>query len=95
MCINPCKCSFGMQMGKSLGFMLTKRGIEKNLDNFLAINDMRIPSNVKDVQQITGRLAVLSFFLSCASDKAFHFFATLKKKEKFEWKRECDGHSQT
>ncbi|RDX73336.1 hypothetical protein CR513_47074, partial [Mucuna pruriens] len=30
--LNPEKCSFGVQMGKILGFMLTERGIEANLE---------------------------------------------------------------
>jgi len=29
-------------------------------------------------------------FLSCAGDKVFAFFASIKKKEKFEWTSECE-----
>jgi len=32
MCLNPTKCSFGLQAGKFLGFLLTRRGIEDNPD---------------------------------------------------------------
>lgn len=32
--INPIKCSFGVQAGKFMGFMLTRRGIEANPDMF-------------------------------------------------------------
>jgi len=45
---------------------------------------MRSPCSIKEVQQLTGRRTTLSRFLSCASDKAFAFFASIKKKEKFE-----------
>lgn len=45
--LNPTKCSFSVQAGKSLGFMLTKRGIEVNPDNCQAIIDMRIPIILK------------------------------------------------
>lgn len=48
------------------------------------------PSNIKEVQQLTGRLAALSCFLSCAGDKAFSFFASIKKKENFEWTPQCE-----
>ncbi|MCI83020.1 hypothetical protein A2U01_0104295, partial [Trifolium medium] len=41
--------------------------------------DMRSPTSVKEVQQLTGRIAALSRFLSCVGEKAFHFFATLRK----------------
>jgi len=35
-------------------------------------------------------MAALSRILSCAGDKAFAFFASIKKKEKFEWTSECE-----
>lgn len=52
--LNLTKCSFGVQAGKLLGFMLTKRGIEANLDKCQAIIDMRSSSNVKEVQKLIG-----------------------------------------
>jgi len=76
--LNPAKCTFGVQAGKFLGFLLTSRGIEANPDKCQAI--MRSPCSIKEVQQLTGRLATLSRFLSCAGDKAFAFFASIKKK---------------
>ncbi|PNX71103.1 hypothetical protein L195_g026974, partial [Trifolium pratense] len=83
--LNPAKCSFGVQVGKFLGFMLTNRGIEANPEKCQAIIDMRSPSSVKEVQQLTGKIVVLSRFLSCAGEKAFHFFTSLKKSERFSW----------
>ncbi|GAU30548.1 hypothetical protein TSUD_65580 [Trifolium subterraneum] len=55
-----------------------------------AIIDMRSPTSVKEVQQLTGRIAALSRFLSCAGEKAFHFFATLKSGERFTWSDKCE-----
>jgi hypothetical protein len=51
---------------------------------------MRSPVTIKEVQQLTGRLVALSRFLSCAGDKAFSFFASIKKKENFTWTPECE-----
>jgi hypothetical protein len=51
--LNPTKCSFGVQAGKFLGFMLTNRGIEANPEKCQAIIDMRSPTTVKEVQQLT------------------------------------------
>lgn len=31
--LNPLKCTFGMRASKFLGFMMTERGIEANLEN--------------------------------------------------------------
>ncbi|GAU24437.1 hypothetical protein TSUD_364210 [Trifolium subterraneum] len=52
--------------------------------------DMRSPTSVKEVQQLTGRITALSRFLSCAGEKAFHFFATLKSGERFTWSDKCE-----
>ncbi|CAJ2632006.1 unnamed protein product [Trifolium pratense] len=88
--LNPAKCSFGVQAGKFLGFMLTSRGIEANPEKCQAIIDMRSPTSVKEVQTLTGRIAALSRFLSCAGEKGFHFFASLRKNERFSWTPECE-----
>lgn len=42
------KCSFGIQGGKFLGFMITS-GIEVNPDKCKAILDMKSPSTVREV----------------------------------------------
>ncbi|XP_045791855.1 uncharacterized protein LOC123886594 [Trifolium pratense] len=88
--LNPAKCSFGVQAGKFLGFMLTNRGIEANPEKCQAIIDMRSPTSVKEVQTLTGRIAALSRFLSCAGEKGFHFFTSLRKNERFSWTPECE-----
>ncbi|RDY11150.1 hypothetical protein CR513_04227, partial [Mucuna pruriens] len=41
--LNPEKCSFGVQAGRFLGFMLTERGIEANSDKCRAVINMRSP----------------------------------------------------
>ncbi|MCI91442.1 gag-pol polyprotein, partial [Trifolium medium] len=52
--LNPAKCSFGVQAGKFIGFLLTHRGIEANPEKCQDIIDMRSPTSVKEVQQLTG-----------------------------------------
>ncbi|KAK2373753.1 hypothetical protein QL285_074767 [Trifolium repens] len=51
---------------------------------------MRSPTSVKEVQQLTGRIAALSRFLSCAGEKSCHLFAALKKGERFTWTEQCE-----
>ena len=41
--LNPSKCAFGVSSGKFLGFMVSQRGIEANLDKIQAILDMKLP----------------------------------------------------
>jgi len=41
--LNVFKCSFGVGSGKFLGYMVTHRGIEVNLDQIKAINGLQAP----------------------------------------------------
>ena len=77
--LNPAKCAFGVSAGKFLGFKVNSRGIEANSDKIKAVLDMQLPSNKKEVQRLTGRIAALCRFISRASDKCQPFFQILKK----------------
>ena len=67
--LNPAKCAFGVSAGKFLGFIVNNQGIEANPDKIKAVLDMLPPSNIKEIQRLTGRIAALSRFVSKASDK--------------------------
>ena len=86
--LNPAKCTFGVSAGKFLSFIVNSRGIEANLDKIKVMLDMLPPSNIKDIQRLTGRIVALSRFVSRASDKCRPFFQVLKKA--FQW----DTHFQ-
>ncbi|KAL0381245.1 UNVERIFIED_CONTAM: Retrovirus-related Pol polyprotein from transposon [Sesamum angustifolium] len=58
--LNPRKCTFGVSRGRFLGFMVTQRGIEANPDKIKVILDMAPPTNINEVQRLTGRIAALS-----------------------------------
>ena len=47
--LNPSKCVFGVSSGKFLGFMVSHRGIEANLDKIQAILNMEPSRNIKDI----------------------------------------------
>ncbi|XP_019266520.1 PREDICTED: uncharacterized protein LOC109243957 [Nicotiana attenuata] len=83
--MNPEKCAFGVGLGKFLGFMVSKRGIEINPDKIKTIEDITVVENVKAVQNLTGRIAALGRFISRSSDKSHWFFSLLKKKNNFSW----------
>ena len=84
---NPGKCAFEMTVGKFLEFMVSQRSIEVNLDKIWAIIEMALLKNMKEVQSLNGKVAVLNRFVSRATDKCLPFFRTLKKS--FEWTTEC------
>ena len=81
--LNPAKCAFGVSAGKFLGFIVNNRRIEANPDKIKAVLDMPPPSNIKEVQRLTGIIATLSRFVSKASNKCQPFFQVLKKA--FQW----------
>jgi len=75
--LNSNKCVFGVKAGKLFGFLLTERGIEVNSNKCIAIIGIRSPTNVKEVQQLTERMAALSRFLSINGDKSYTYFQCL------------------
>jgi len=88
--LNPEKCIFGVDAGKFLGFLLTERGIEANPDKCASILAMRSPATVKEVQQLTGRMAALSHFVSASGEKGHPYFQCLRRNKKFVWSKECE-----
>ena len=77
--LNPTKCAFGVSAGKFLGFIVNSRRIEANPDKIKVILDMQPPSNAKEIQHLTGRIAALSLFVSRSNDKCQSLFQVLKK----------------
>ena len=88
--LNPLKCAFGVSTGRFLGFMVTQRGIEANPAQLKAILQSPAPSSKKEIQQLTGRLAVLGRFISRFTDRLKPFFTTLRGASRAEWNEECD-----
>ncbi|GKV37451.1 hypothetical protein SLEP1_g45482 [Rubroshorea leprosula] len=57
--LNPLKCTFAVESGKFLGYVVSKKGIEVNPEKVQAVQQMEPPRTVKDVQRLTGRVAAL------------------------------------
>ena len=72
--LNQTKCAFGVSAEKFLGFIINSQGIEANPDKIKVVLDMQPPSNTKEIQRLTGRIAALSRFVSRSSDKCQPFF---------------------
>jgi hypothetical protein len=75
--LNPEKCIFGVHKGKILGYLVSHRGIETNLNKVQAIMDMAPPQFTKDIQRLTGRLAALNRFISRSVERSLPFLKTL------------------
>ena len=87
--LNASKCSFGVGLGKFLGYMVTHRGIEVNPDQVKAINNLQPPQNPKEVQKLTGMTAALNRFISRSADRCRPFFQLMNKWKGFERTEEC------
>nr|KYP70107.1 Retrovirus-related Pol polyprotein from transposon 17.6 [Cajanus cajan] len=74
--------------------MLSSRGFEVNPDKCHTILDMRSPTNIKEVQRLSGRLTSLSRFLPCMADTAKPILSLLKKADRFKWTDECEASFQ-
>jgi ribonuclease HI len=82
--LNPEKCVFRVPAGKLLGFIISHRGIEANLEKIETIMRMEAPRSQKKVQRLTGCMAALSRFISRLGEKGMPFYKLLKKVDKFQ-----------
>jgi hypothetical protein len=79
--LNLEKCTFGVPSGKLLGFLVSGRGVEGNPEKIKAIENMKSPTRLKEVQKLTGCMAALSRFVARMGERGQPFFALLKKQD--------------
>ena len=94
LCLNADKCAFGVGVGKFLGYLITSRGIEVNLDQIDTMQRLKPPSNPKEVQILTGMLVTLNRFISKFADRCCPFYQLLKKWKGFQWNEEYERDFQ-
>ncbi|GKV05156.1 hypothetical protein SLEP1_g17198 [Rubroshorea leprosula] len=87
--LNPLKCTFAVESGKFLGYVVSKKGIEVNLEKVQAVQQMEPPKTVKDVQHLTGRVAALHQFIARSAERCLPFFKALREPKNFQWTDEC------
>ncbi|GJS29146.1 reverse transcriptase domain-containing protein [Tanacetum coccineum] len=84
--LNPKKCSFGVEEGKFLGYMVTSEGIRANPKKTKAIADMQSPQTLKEMQSLSGKLAALKRFLSRSAEKSLPLLKDITKENKDEYR---------
>lgn len=65
--------------------------IKVNPEKIRVIHTILLPMNSKEVQKLTGRMAVLSWFISMLLDKSHAFFENLKNSIDFKWDEKCES----
>ena len=68
--LNPKKCTFGVESGQFLGYMITNEGIKANPEKVQAIIDLASPRTLQDVQALNSKLAALGRFLSKSTERS-------------------------
>ncbi|GKC85710.1 reverse transcriptase domain-containing protein, partial [Tanacetum coccineum] len=91
--LNPKKCSFGVEEGKFLGYMVTSEGIRANPKKTRALADLQSPRTLKEMQSLNRKLASLSRFLAKSAERSLPFLNTLKNITK-ENKHDIDGRKR-
>ena len=74
-----------MPAGKLLGFIVSNRGIEANPAKIRALSQLSTPTDLKQIQKLTGCVAALSRFISRLGEKALPLYRLLRRTEHFEW----------
>ena len=87
--LNPDKCVFGVPSGKLLGFLVSHCGIEANPDKIKAIEEMKPPRRLKDMQHLAACLAALGRVISRLGERALPFFKIMKRSSSFNWTPEA------
>ena len=83
--LNPKKCTFGVTSRKLLGFIVSQRGIEVNLDKIKAIVEMKPPKTEKEILEFLGRIQYISRFIAQLTMTCEPLFRLIKKEVPTEW----------
>jgi hypothetical protein len=83
--LNPKKCIFDIRKGQLLGCIVSKRGIQANPQKIEAFHRMQPPSNRKEVQRLTSRIASLNRFISRVAERSLPFFKVLRANTTLQW----------
>ena len=83
--LNSEKCVFGVPAGKLLGFIVSSRGIEANPAKIRALSQLATPTDLKQIQKLTGCVVALSHFISRLGEKALPLYRLLRHTEHFGW----------
>jgi len=87
--LNPQKCTFGVIVGKLLGFLVNDRGIEVDPSKTKAVLDMPPSKSEKEIREFLGRLQYIIQFIAKLTSTYDPMFKLLRKNEPHTWNNEC------
>ncbi|KAL0543834.1 hypothetical protein IC582_018939 [Cucumis melo] len=88
--LNPSKCTFGVTLGKLLGFIVNKEGIKVDPDKVRVIMEMPSSRTEKEIRGFLGRLNYISKFISHLTPTCEPIFKLLHKNNQGKWNKDCE-----
>ncbi|GJX40251.1 reverse transcriptase domain-containing protein, partial [Tanacetum coccineum] len=70
--LNHMKCSFGVEEGKFLGYMVMSEGIRANTKKTKAVADLQSPRTLKEMQSLSEKLAFLNRHLVKSTERTLN-----------------------
>ena len=86
---NPKKSHFAMEEGKLLGHIILEKGIKIDLDRVVAIKQIGLPRNKKEIQSFLGKVNFLRRFITNFAEVVKYINSMLKKTNNFQWSKEA------
>ena len=83
--LNPKKCTFGVTSRKLLGFIVSQRGIEVNLEKIKVIVEMKPLKTEKEILEFLGRIQYISRFIAQLTMTCEPLFRLIKKEVATVW----------
>ncbi|EOY09501.1 Uncharacterized protein TCM_024918 [Theobroma cacao] len=83
--MNPLKCAFGVTVGKFLGFVVHRKGIDVDLAKIKAIQSMPSPVNQRQLKSLLGKVSYIRRFILALGEIIMPFQVLLKKCVPFTW----------
>jgi hypothetical protein len=85
--MKPFKCAFGVLVGRFLGFIVHKNGIQVDPRKIESISKLAEPTCKRDVQKLLGKVNYLRCFIANLAGKVESFLplVRLKHNDEFTW----------
>ena len=87
--LNPKKYHFSMEEGTILGHIISKRGITIDSNRVVAIQQIGLPRNKKEIQSFLGKVNFLRRFITNFVEVVKYVNNMLKKDNNFKWSNEA------
>ena len=78
-----------MEEGKILGHIISERGIKMDLDRVVAIQQIGLPRNKKEIQSFLGKVNFLKIFITNCVEVVKYINNMSRKDNAFQWSKEA------